>query len=84
MLPETTEGRVGFVHPYAGVIDVEESSLKILLRDFDLSGLDAKEKMLRDMVAQTAGEVSRREDCDRRQGRLQEHEGSAEGLSGVD
>jgi tripeptide aminopeptidase len=54
MLPETTEGRVGFVHPYAGVIDVETSSLKILLRDFDVSGLDAKEKMLRDMVAQTA------------------------------
>lgn len=24
MLPETTEGRVGFVHPYAGVMDVEE------------------------------------------------------------
>src|SRR5260370_1133754 len=43
MLPETTADRVGFVHPYAGVIDVEESSLKILLRDFDLSGLDAKE-----------------------------------------
>src|ERR1044072_1284662 len=53
MLPETTEGRVGFVHPYAGVIDVEQSSLKILLRDFDSSGLDAKEKTLRDMVAQT-------------------------------
>lgn len=53
MLPETTEGRVGFVHPYAGQIDVEESSLKILLRDFDLSGLDAKEKMLREMVNQT-------------------------------
>jgi tripeptide aminopeptidase len=54
MLPETTEGRVGFVHPYAGVIDVETSNLKILLRDFDVSGLDAKEKLLRDMVAQTA------------------------------
>jgi tripeptide aminopeptidase len=54
MLPETTEGRVGFVHPYAGTGDVEQSSVKILLRDFDLSGLDAKEKMLRDMVAQTA------------------------------
>ena len=52
MLPETTEGRVGFVHPYAGVIDVETSNLKILLRDFDISGLDAKEKLLRDMVAQ--------------------------------
>ena len=60
MLPETTEGRVGFVHPYTGVADVETSNVKILLRDFDLSGLDAKEKMLRDMVAQTAakfGEV---------------------------
>lgn len=54
MLPETTEGRVGFVHPYAGVIDVESSNLKILLRDFDVSGLEAKEKLLRDMVAQTA------------------------------
>ncbi len=53
-LPETTEGRVGFVHPYAGAIDVETSNLKILLRDFDMSGLDAKEKLLRDMVAQTA------------------------------
>ncbi|HEU4794928.1 MAG TPA: peptidase T [Pyrinomonadaceae bacterium] len=54
MLPETTEGRVGFVHPYAGTVDVEQSNVKVLLRDFDLSGLDAKEKMLRDMVAQTA------------------------------
>jgi len=54
MLPETTEGRVGFVHPYAGVIDVESSNVKILLRDFDISGLDTKEKLLRDMVAQTA------------------------------
>ena len=53
MLPETTEGRVGFVHPYTGTVDVEESSLRILLRDFDVSGLDAKEKTLRDMVATT-------------------------------
>lgn len=53
MLPETTADRVGFVHPYAGVIDVEASSLKILLRDFELSGLDSKEKVLRDMVTQT-------------------------------
>jgi tripeptide aminopeptidase len=53
MLPETTEGRVGFVHPYGGVADIEQSSIKVLLRDFDVSGLDAKEKMLRDMMAQT-------------------------------
>lgn len=54
MLPETTEGRVGFVHPYAGVIDVESSNVKVLLRDFDITGLDAKEKLLRDMVTETA------------------------------
>jgi tripeptide aminopeptidase len=53
MLPESTEGRVGFVHPYTGVFDVEESSVKILLRDFDLSGLEAKEARLREMVKET-------------------------------
>ena len=51
MLPETTEDRVGFVHPYAGVADVEESSIKVLLRDFELDGLAAKERILRDLVA---------------------------------
>jgi tripeptide aminopeptidase len=59
MLPETTEGRVGFVHPYTGTVDVEQSTLKILLRDFDTSGLDAKEKLLRDMVAQTQAKYPR-------------------------
>jgi tripeptide aminopeptidase len=53
MLPETTEGRVGFVHPSAGVVDVEESRLTVGLRDFEASGLDAKEQVLRDMAAQT-------------------------------
>src|SRR5436190_4351201 len=53
MLPETTEGRVGFVHPYTGTIDVEASNLKILLRNFDLSGLDKQEALLRDMVKAT-------------------------------
>jgi tripeptide aminopeptidase len=56
MLPETTEGRVGFVHPYSGVADVEESSLKILLRDFDTSGLDAKEVKLKKMADETGKE----------------------------
>ena len=53
MLPETTEGRVGFVHPYVGVLDVETSTVKILLRDFDLSGISAKEAMLKQMVDAT-------------------------------
>jgi tripeptide aminopeptidase len=42
MLPETTEGRVGFVHPYIGSADVETSTMKVLLRDFELAGLEAK------------------------------------------
>jgi tripeptide aminopeptidase len=53
VLPETTEGRVGFLHPYTGSLSVDESSLKILLRDFDVSGLDAKEETLRSMARQT-------------------------------
>ncbi len=53
MLPETTEGRIGFVHPYLGSADVEESSLKVLLRDFEMPGLEAKERLLRDLAAET-------------------------------
>jgi tripeptide aminopeptidase len=53
MMPETTEKRVGFVHPYIGTADVAESSIKVLLRDFDLSGLEAKERLLRDVIAET-------------------------------
>jgi tripeptide aminopeptidase len=53
MLPETTEHRAGFVHPYAGVADVEQSSIKVLLRDFETSGLDAKERVLRAMALET-------------------------------
>lgn len=53
MLPETTEGRVGFVHPYDVKMNEEESTVKILIRDFDVKGVQAKEQMLRDMMAQT-------------------------------
>lgn len=54
MLPETTEDRVGFVHPYVGTADVEQSTVKVLLRDFEMAGLDAKERMLRDLAAAAA------------------------------
>jgi tripeptide aminopeptidase len=53
MLPETTEGRVGFVHPYTGSVGVEESSLKILLRDFELTGLNQKQSLLGTIAAET-------------------------------
>jgi tripeptide aminopeptidase len=53
MLPETTEGRVGFVHPYIGTADIETSTIKVLLRDFEMSGLTAKEALLRRIAAET-------------------------------
>jgi len=54
MLPESTERRVGFVHPYIGTVDVAESTIKVLLRDFDLSGLDAKEQLVRSLATEAA------------------------------
>lgn len=53
MLPETTEGRVGFIHPYMGALEVEESTVKMILRDFELSGLEAKEQVVRRMAEET-------------------------------
>jgi tripeptide aminopeptidase len=53
MLPETTDGRDGFVHPFRGSIQVDQSVLVIGLRDFDTSGLDAKERLLRDIASET-------------------------------
>jgi tripeptide aminopeptidase len=53
MLPETTDGRVGFVHPYVGSADVETSTIKVLLRDFEMIGLVAKEDMLRRIATET-------------------------------
>ena len=51
--PETTAGRVGFIHPYVGNLDVETSTVKILLRDFDISGLVGQEKAIKRVIAAT-------------------------------
>lgn len=51
--PETTEGRVGFIHPYVGNFDIETSTVKILLRDFDIKGLEAQEELVKGVVAET-------------------------------
>jgi tripeptide aminopeptidase len=51
--PETTEGRVGFIHPYNANLDIETSTVKILLRDFETSGLEKQEATLRSMIAET-------------------------------
>ena len=51
--PETTEGRVGFVHPYNSTLDIETSVVRVLLRKFDMSGVDEQEKMIRGMLDET-------------------------------
>lgn len=51
--PETTEKRVGFVHPYSSTLSEETSTIKILIRDFDLSGVAAKEDLLKQIIAKT-------------------------------
>jgi tripeptide aminopeptidase len=51
--PETTEGRVGFIHPYNATMSEETSVIKILLRDFDIKGLEAQEALVKNLIADT-------------------------------
>jgi tripeptide aminopeptidase len=51
--PETTERRTGFVHPYNSTLDIETSVVRVLLRNFDMSGVDDQEKMIRSMLEET-------------------------------
>jgi tripeptide aminopeptidase len=52
--PETTEGREGFVHPYAMQSGIERTSVRFIVRDFDTEALKAKEDLLRSLAARTA------------------------------
>ncbi len=52
--PETTEKREGYLHPYVLNGSTEEASVKLLIRDFEMSGIDEKIKRLnnvRDKIA---------------------------------
>ena len=49
--PETTEGREGFLHPYSASMTEETSTIKILLRNFDINGLAAEEDAVKKVVA---------------------------------
>lgn len=45
--PETTEKREGYLHPYVIQGGVEEVTLKLLIRDFDMEGVEEKSKRLK-------------------------------------
>jgi tripeptide aminopeptidase len=48
--PETTEKREGFIHPYVANMSEETSTIKILLRNFDINGLAAQEDAVKKVV----------------------------------
>jgi tripeptide aminopeptidase len=49
MAPETTEGWEGYLHPNTFKGEVEETRIKILIRDFEEKGMEEKKKMLEDI-----------------------------------
>ena len=51
--PETTEKRVGFVHPYVVDAAVEKTSVKFLIRDFVTAELKTKEDFLEKLAKET-------------------------------
>ncbi len=54
MSPETTEKREGYIHPHHFVGGNEQAVIKILIRDFDESGLKEKEDFLKGIVDKSA------------------------------
>ena len=54
-LPETTEGREGYLHPHTITGGVSEAIVRLLVRDFDVEGLKALEARLEE----TARELER-------------------------
>jgi tripeptide aminopeptidase len=52
--PETTEDRVGFVHPYVVDASVDRTSVKFIIRDFETPKLQEKEAFLERLARETA------------------------------
>jgi tripeptide aminopeptidase len=56
--PETTDGRDGFVHPYTIEGGVAETTVHVLLRDFDAAKLRDQERLLREAAAAVEREIA--------------------------
>ncbi|MEJ2721924.1 MAG: tripeptide aminopeptidase PepT, partial [bacterium] len=54
MAPETTEGRQGYIHPYDLDGQAENMTVKLLIRDFDMGGVEDKQKILNKIVEDVA------------------------------
>jgi len=56
MAPETTEQREGYLHPYVVEGQSETVKVKILLRDFEMEGIEKQKVMLEGIVEDLRGE----------------------------
>ena len=84
MLPETTEGRVGFCSSLRGRDRRREFKPEDFVARLRHQWSGCEGEVVARHGDANRGEVSGSEDHDRRQRELQEHEGSAEELSGAD
>ncbi|MEL6616098.1 MAG: peptidase T [Bacteroidota bacterium] len=50
--PETTDGNRGYLHPHEASGDVVTATVRILLRDFDAEGMDAKRRFIHRLAAE--------------------------------
>lgn len=50
--PEMTEGREGYVHPYMVEGQVEKVALRLLLRDFEMTGIEKSQALLKSIAAE--------------------------------
>ena len=57
--PETTDGYDGYVHPYIVDASVEQTSVKVLIRDFVTAGLKDKETMVETLAHQVVANEPR-------------------------
>lgn len=54
--PETTDGYEGYVHPYVLTPSVDQTAVKLLIRDFKTPGLGEKEDWLRKLAKETVAD----------------------------
>lgn len=50
MTPETTENMEGFIHPTSITGSLEQTTIKLIIRDFNDNGLHEKEKLLQEIA----------------------------------
>ncbi|MFN0066045.1 MAG: peptidase T [Limisphaerales bacterium] len=59
LAPEATTGREGFIHPVSVQGGAEAATVNLILRDFEVAGLEAQGRLLRELAARLQAEHPR-------------------------